>query len=79
MPGLNWARSRISPVICMASSRVGARITAWIASLALRVDVLNDGDAEGEGLAGAGGALAVTSCQSIMGGMHPAWMGVDTS
>ena len=25
------------------------------------------------------GALAVTSCQSIMGGMHPAWMGVDST
>ena len=25
------------------------------------------------------GALAVTSFQAIMGGMHPAWTGVDTS
>ena len=25
------------------------------------------------------GALAITSCQSIIGGMQPAWTGVDTS
>ena len=78
MPGLNWARSRISPVICMASSRVGARITAWTASLSGSMCSMM-GMPKAKVLPVPVGALAVTSCQSIMGGMHPAWMGVDTS
>ena len=78
MPGLNWARSRISEVICIASSRVGARTTAWTRSESMSICSMM-GMPKAKVLPVPVGALAVTSCQSSMGGMHPAWMGVDTS
>ena len=47
--------------------------------LAFGVNVLDDGNAEGKGLARAGGALAITSFHSRIGGMQPACTGVDHS
>ena len=54
--GIKYVRSSMSPAICWASSRVGARITAWGTPF-FRPDVLGHRDAKGAGLAGAGGSL----------------------
>ena len=69
--------SRISSVICMASSRVGAMITAWTSSLSGSIFSMM-GMPKAMVLPVPVGALAITSLSAIMGGMHPACTGVDT-
>ena len=58
-------------VICMASSRVGARMTAWTWSLSVSMCSMM-GMPKAKVFPVPVGALAVTSCQSSIGGMHPA-------
>ena len=78
MPALNWAISRISLVICSASSRVGARITACTSLLSVSM-CSTIGIPKAKVFPVPVGAFAVTSFHAIMGGMHPAWTGVDCS
>ena len=74
-PSWHTAIWRISSVICMASSRVGARITAWTSSLSGSMRSMM-GMPKAMVLPVPVGALAMTSFPSSMGGMHPAWTGV---
>ena len=76
-PSWHTAMSRISSVICMASSRVGARITACTSSLSRSMRSMM-GMPKAMVLPVPVGALAITSFPASMGGMHPACTGVLT-
>ena len=77
-PSWQTAMSRISSVICMASSRVGARITACTSSLSRSMRSIM-GMPNAMVLPVPVGALAMTSFPASMGGMHPACTGVLTA
>lgn len=76
-PSWHTAMSRISSVICMASSRVGARMTACTSSLSRSMRSMM-GMPKAMVLPVPVGALAITSFPASMGGMHPACTGVLT-
>ena len=76
-PSWHTATSRSSSVICMASSRVGARISACTASLSRSMRSMM-GRPKAMVLPVPVGALAMTSFPSSMGGMQPACTGVET-
>ena len=78
IPGRNAHRSRSSPVICRASSRVGARITASVSSLP-RSMCSTIGMPNAKVFPVPVGALAITSFHSRMGGIQPACTGVLSS
>ena len=77
-PSWQTAISRISSVICIASSRVGARITACTSSLSGSIRSMM-GIPKAMVLPVPVGALAMTSFPSSIGGMHPACTGVEVA